>query len=211
MPYLLTAESDRQLRQTVEHMKPTGGSFMGVKPNIDALERCRAENRHGKPCAAPPARGAQYCSLHLHPGRAAEIGKLGGVRNRHPVFQESGQAILVLDTAEEGDLPFRGSLELADLERRVRELEEFKRNAEALRVPLVPTTSEPAVEKVATAMGVEASARDFSMKPEERPKVLKLSPQVPSAPRTGIPRSQPAKPVFGSIEYLQSRRRRFMR
>lgn len=44
--------------------------------------RCRAKTKAGKPCAAP-ATGSGFCNLHSHPGRASELGRRGGLRNRH--------------------------------------------------------------------------------------------------------------------------------
>jgi hypothetical protein len=167
---------------------------MPVKRNKEAIEKCHSKNRSGKPCAAPPARGTQYCSLHLDPGRAAEIGKQGGAQNRHSLFQGYGEVMFIL----------------TKLERRIRELEEFQRDGEGQVARPVPTTSEPTVEKDERAVETEPSSRELSMESEKETEAPKLPPRAPSYPRTGTRPSQPAKPPFGSIEYLKSRRRPFM-
>jgi hypothetical protein len=55
---------------------------MPVKRPEAATIRCLATNQSGAPCAAPPTRDSHYCSLHLVPGRAAELGKRSGQQNR---------------------------------------------------------------------------------------------------------------------------------
>ena len=45
--------------------------------------RCKAKTRAGRQCAAPAMRGQPYCSLHANPERASELGRKGGLRNRH--------------------------------------------------------------------------------------------------------------------------------
>src|SRR5216684_3776365 len=45
---------------------------------------CSGKTKHGKPCrAAAMERG--LCYLHTNPGRAAELGRIGGRKNRHVV------------------------------------------------------------------------------------------------------------------------------
>ena len=44
--------------------------------------KCGGLSKSGKPCRAPAVRGEKYCSLHLHPNRAAELGRRGGQQNR---------------------------------------------------------------------------------------------------------------------------------
>jgi hypothetical protein len=168
---------------------------MPVKRNKETIEKCQSKNRNGKPCAAPPVRGTQYCSLHLSPGRAAEIGKQGGAQNRHQVFQGYGEVMLIL----------------TKLECRIRELEELKRDGEGQVVRAVPTTSEPTVEKDERAVETEPSSRELSMESEEEPEAPKLPPRLLSYPRPGTRPSRPVEPPFGSIEYWKSRRRPWMR
>src|SRR5690348_17685470 len=43
---------------------------------------CGAKNMQGDPCRAP-ATESGFCYVHSKPGRAAEIGREGGRRNRH--------------------------------------------------------------------------------------------------------------------------------
>jgi hypothetical protein len=49
-------------------------------------KRCRAMNKEGKPCEAAPT-DTGFCYVHSSPGRAAELGREGGKKNRH--FVES--------------------------------------------------------------------------------------------------------------------------
>ena len=44
---------------------------------------CQAKTKSGTRCAAPAVRGTRLCSLHSDPKRAAELGRKGGMRNRH--------------------------------------------------------------------------------------------------------------------------------
>src|SRR5271157_2539646 len=52
-------------RRTIRRLR--GGPPMLANREIRGVARCQARNRRGKPCAAPPVRDAEYCSLHLHP------------------------------------------------------------------------------------------------------------------------------------------------
>ena len=45
--------------------------------------KCIAKTKLGKACRAGAVLGTQYCSLHGDPERAAELGRLGGRKNRH--------------------------------------------------------------------------------------------------------------------------------
>ncbi|HET8826141.1 MAG TPA: DUF5763 domain-containing protein [Terriglobales bacterium] len=49
-----------------------------------SLNSCRATNKKGEPCRAP-ATETGFCNVHSNPGRAAEIGREGGRRNRQVV------------------------------------------------------------------------------------------------------------------------------
>ena len=44
--------------------------------------KCQAKTKSGEPCRAHAVRGKRYCSLHLTPSRASEIGRKGGQKNR---------------------------------------------------------------------------------------------------------------------------------
>lgn len=50
-----------------------------------AGKTCSATTKQGTPCRAPAAASSPYCALHGNPGRAAELGRLGGRKNRHYV------------------------------------------------------------------------------------------------------------------------------
>ena len=45
---------------------------------------CSGKTKHGKPCRAA-AMESGLCYLHTNPGRAAELGRIGGRKNRHVV------------------------------------------------------------------------------------------------------------------------------
>jgi hypothetical protein len=62
---------------------------MPTKRNGTPEGKCQAKNKAGSPCAAPAQKGKRYCSIHLNPGRAAELGRKGGEGNRH-VFPQDG-------------------------------------------------------------------------------------------------------------------------
>ena len=46
--------------------------------------RCKALTRHGKPCKAAAMEGG-LCFFHAHPEKVAELGRLGGRRNRRAI------------------------------------------------------------------------------------------------------------------------------
>src|SRR5215469_13393803 len=55
--------------------------------------RCKAMTKAGSACAAPAIRGGgEFCSLHSDPGRAAELGRKGGMGNRH-VYENDGKEV----------------------------------------------------------------------------------------------------------------------
>ena len=56
---------------------------MRLKSPLETNNKCRATARAGRPCAAPAVRGGSYCALHSDPQRAAQLGRRGGMRNRH--------------------------------------------------------------------------------------------------------------------------------
>jgi hypothetical protein len=74
---------------------------MPVKQEQAAIGVCQATNQSGEPCAAPPIRGAKYCSLHLVLGRAAELGKRGGQKNRSLAGHYSDELIATPETAQD--------------------------------------------------------------------------------------------------------------
>jgi len=74
---------------------------MPVKRHKAAIIRCQATNQSGDPCAAPPARDSHYCSLHLVPGRAAELGKWGGQQNRSTPDRGTNEPIAIPATASD--------------------------------------------------------------------------------------------------------------
>ena len=46
-------------------------------------EKCRAKTKRGTDCRAVAVKGTCFCGLHGDPKRAAELGRMGGLRNRH--------------------------------------------------------------------------------------------------------------------------------
>ena len=48
-------------------------------------ERCSAKTKQGSDCRAAAVMGTQFCALHGDPARAAELGRMGGRKNRHYV------------------------------------------------------------------------------------------------------------------------------
>ena len=111
--------------------------------------QCRREKRDGSDCRARALIGKDYCSLHAEPGRAAELGRKGGRRraiyapDRLKDFAAPkdaadlrdllAQSIIeiragVLDSKLANAISYLGmgflrAVELADLEKRLVELE----------------------------------------------------------------------------------------
>jgi hypothetical protein len=46
-------------------------------------EKCSAKTKLGDECRAGAVTGTKFCALHGDPARAAELGRMGGRRNRH--------------------------------------------------------------------------------------------------------------------------------
>src|SRR6266478_6639932 len=47
--------------------------------------KCSARTKLGNDCRAAAVMGTQFCALHGDPARAAELGRMGGQKNRHYV------------------------------------------------------------------------------------------------------------------------------
>jgi hypothetical protein len=62
-------------------------------------EKCNAKTKRGAPCRAAAVFGTQLCALHGDPTRAAELGRLGGRKNRHYVDTE--EVTITLPTTQE--------------------------------------------------------------------------------------------------------------
>ena len=50
--------------------------------------KCSAKTKDGSDCRAPAVIGTAFCALHGDPERAAELGRMGGQKNRHYVETE---------------------------------------------------------------------------------------------------------------------------
>jgi general stress protein YciG len=62
--------------------------------------RCKAKTKAGSPCAAPAIKGGQFCSLHSDPERAAQLGRKGGLGNRH-TYQNDGNEVTAPQNASD--------------------------------------------------------------------------------------------------------------
>jgi hypothetical protein len=51
-------------------------------------EKCSARTKLGNECRAAAVVGTPFCALHGDPERAAELGRMGGRKNRHYVDTE---------------------------------------------------------------------------------------------------------------------------
>jgi hypothetical protein len=60
--------------------------------------RCKARTKAGKPCRAAASDGG-LCFLHANPNKAAELGRMGGLKNRHVVAGAAVAAVPALDSA----------------------------------------------------------------------------------------------------------------
>lgn len=58
--------------------------------------RCKAQTKAGKPCRAA-ATGGGLCFFHANPNKAAELGRIGGLKNRHTA--QNLEPLPTLDTA----------------------------------------------------------------------------------------------------------------
>ena len=63
------------------------------------INLCKAKTKLGKPCGAQ-ATATGLCFFHEHPDRASELGRKGGLRNRH-VTQADAVDLPPLRTAED--------------------------------------------------------------------------------------------------------------
>jgi hypothetical protein len=55
---------------------------------IKMSEKCCARTKLGNECRAAAVVGTQFCALHGDPERAAALGRMGGLKNRHYVDTE---------------------------------------------------------------------------------------------------------------------------
>jgi len=58
---------------------------VGQSTRAALAEGCSAKTKRGRPCRAPVVHGTRFCALHADPARAAELGRMGGLKNRHYV------------------------------------------------------------------------------------------------------------------------------
>ena len=61
---------------------------------------CSATTKRGTRCRAAVVIGSQFCAMHGEPGRASELGRRGGQRNRHYV-ETANSSIAPPSTPEE--------------------------------------------------------------------------------------------------------------
>ena len=61
---------------------------------------CKATTKAGHQCAAPAIRGGKLCSLHADPTRAAELGRKGGMGNRH-VYRSDAEDVVLPQSASD--------------------------------------------------------------------------------------------------------------
>src|SRR6516164_6500920 len=60
--------------------------------------RCKAKTKAGRPCAAPAVKGGESCALHSDPERAVQLGRKGGLRNRH-TYEQSNEPVAPPESA----------------------------------------------------------------------------------------------------------------
>jgi general stress protein YciG len=53
---------------------------------------CKATTNAGRERAAPAMKGGGFCALHADPSRAAELGRMGGMGNRH-IYEDDGREV----------------------------------------------------------------------------------------------------------------------
>lgn len=67
-------------------------------PSISQM--CSAKTKRGTRCQARPVAGSSLCALHANPDRAAELGRIGGRKNRH-YFETDDIDVIPPSTPEE--------------------------------------------------------------------------------------------------------------
>ena len=129
--------------------------------------RCKGKNKEGKPCDAAPTAGG-LCFFHSNPDKAAELGRVGGRKNRR--VPSDVDTILVLKTATavrdlveklvsevyDGSLPARiaaglgpllnlqlRAIEQTDMEQRIAALEQWRREENESSEQAIVQTPEP--------------------------------------------------------------------
>ena len=73
---------------------------MPTKQQEATSGRCKAMTKAGGSCSAPAIRGENFCYLHSDPGRAAQLGRMGGMGNRH-VYENDGKEVSPPQTASD--------------------------------------------------------------------------------------------------------------
>jgi hypothetical protein len=61
---------------------------VGHATRVPLGKRCSAKTKRGLPCRAAVVQGTRFCAIHGNPARAAELGRMGGLKNRHYVDNE---------------------------------------------------------------------------------------------------------------------------
>ena len=51
-------------------------------------KKCPSLTKKGKPCRAAPTEGG-LCYFHANPSKAVELGRIGGLKNGHPVIADA--------------------------------------------------------------------------------------------------------------------------
>jgi hypothetical protein len=71
---------------------------MPTKRQRATSRTCKAKAKAGGPCAAPAIKGGLFCAIHSDPERAAQLGRKGGMGNRH-VYQNHPMEVAAPQTA----------------------------------------------------------------------------------------------------------------
>ena len=65
---------------------------MGQPTRAASGKGCSAKSKRGRPCRAAVVHGTEFCAIHADPTRAAELGRMGGLKNRH--YVETDEVII---------------------------------------------------------------------------------------------------------------------
>jgi hypothetical protein len=63
-------------------------------------QTCKAKTKAGNPCKAIPFEGG-FCAFHADPSRAAQLGRMGGQKNRRIVAESASEVIPAPRTADD--------------------------------------------------------------------------------------------------------------
>ena len=158
--------------------------------------QCEGRKKDGSPCKARPLVGAKYCAFHQDPNRAVELGRRGG--HRRTIYdpdqlKEFGapqsaadlrdllaQSIIEIRTGKMDPrlansvaylgCEFLRALEISDIERRLRVLEEHQEAAEKAKSESEPEPTNNVYALLAAKLESQQERNETSVEQAQVPK-----------------------------------------